>query len=136
MRARACRVLLGRHAQCGPRRVGSAAKRAHSAVETAIPVALVVDFRALQAASRECRARDSNGACAGSCAWRCWTILAKPTRVARCWWPLREVLSGSRAALNPRISRSARAPRLPDQPAIRPLRLGLSQSNRLDRGNI
>ena len=34
-------------------------------METAIPVALVVDFRALQAASRECRARDSNGACAG-----------------------------------------------------------------------
>ena len=50
MRARACRVLLGRYARGGPRRVGSAAKRAHSAVEAAIPVTLVVDFRALQAA--------------------------------------------------------------------------------------
>ena len=50
MRARACRVLLGRYPRRGRRVVGSAAKRAHSAVETAIPVALVVDFRALQAA--------------------------------------------------------------------------------------
>ena len=60
--ARACRVLLGQYPRNGRRVVGSAAKRAHSAVETAIPGALVVDFRALQAASRECRARDSNGA--------------------------------------------------------------------------
>ena len=52
MRARACRVLLGQYPRGGPRVVGSAAKRAHSAVETAIPVALVVDFRALQAAIR------------------------------------------------------------------------------------
>ena len=35
--------------------------------------------------SRECRAPDSNGPCAGSCARRCWTILAKLTRVVRCW---------------------------------------------------
>jgi len=56
VRARACRVLLGRYARGGPRVVGSAAKRAHSAVETAIPVALVVDFRALQAASKGSRA--------------------------------------------------------------------------------
>jgi hypothetical protein len=35
--------------------------------------------------SRECRAPDSNGPCAGSCARRCWTILAKLTRVARRW---------------------------------------------------
>ena len=56
MRARACRVLLGKYPRGGPRVVGSAAKRAHSAVETAIPVALVVDFRALQAASKGSRA--------------------------------------------------------------------------------
>ena len=48
----------------------------------------------------------------------------------------RAVVSEPSIAQQPSISRSARAPRLPDQPAIRPLRLGLSQSNRLDRGNI
>ena len=50
---RARRLPLGQYAWGGSRRVG----RAHSAAEAAIPVALVVDFRALQAASRECRAR-------------------------------------------------------------------------------
>jgi hypothetical protein len=40
-------------------------------------------------------------------------------------------LSGLRAGAAPRISRGARAPRLTDQPTIRPLRLDLSQSNRL-----
>ena len=47
----------------------------------------------------------------------------------------KENTTGARADAPSRSCRCAKA-LTPDQPAIRPLRLGLSQSNRLDRGNI
>ena len=66
--------------------------------------------------SRECRAPDSDGACASPCERRCAPLVAKPTRAARCWSSLRGVLRSSRAEPSPRISRSARARRLQFSP--------------------